>query len=242
VAASKYAGTGSPIAGAVSALPFIPALILDKPKTGVLEWRGRNAQAGNVSNAIGTAAGGHTTYITALNNDGCDVGVALSNASSAGHFWLAFGYPTAAESDAGRGGIPSDIPSDLGEEFGGAQLEGSFGPVVWLEFSSPDGSMQVWAPVPLSDPVGYYYGYKEAKLLSAGLIRRTLSDEQGQYSAQRFGFVVSDLDRYLATLLGADQWLLNRRVVMRLISDEQRRALGIPRTVGIGLVRGYQAQ
>jgi hypothetical protein len=238
----KYTGTGSPIAGAISGRPFIPALILAKPKTVPMEWRGRNAQTSTSSNAVGTPAGSHTTFITALNADGCDVGVALSTASSAGHFWLAFGYPTAAESAAGRGGIPSDIPSHLDVEFGGAQLEGSFGPVVWIEFSSPDNSMQVWAPVPLPDPASYYYGYKAPKLLSAGVIQRTLSDEQGQYSAQRFGFVVSDLDRYLATLLGADQWLLNRRVVMRLISDEQRRALGIPRTVGIGLVRGYQAQ
>jgi len=119
----------------------------------------------------------------------------------------------------------------------------SFGPLVWAELENPDATTTVHAPVDLPDPEGYYHGFKASDLLSAGRIRRALSDEEGQFESQRFTVTLSDQSRTWRAYLGsvsASRLLLNKRVVLRMISDEGRRALLRPRTVGIGLVRSYE--
>ena len=118
----------------------------------------------------------------------------------------------------------------------------SFGPLIWAELAEPTGGTYVAAPVDLPDPASYYHGYKAPTLLGAGRVRRALSDEAGQYEAQRFTVTLDDRDRRWRTYLGArdlTRLLLNRRVVCRMISDTGRRALLRPRTVAIGLVRSY---
>lgn len=123
------------------------------------------------------------------------------------------------------------------------QIGQSFGPLVWAEWEGSDDVRRTWAPVDLPDPADYYGGYKEPKLLRPGVIVRSLSDEDGQYQSQQFEVEISDMDRTIRTLLGRsdDQRLiLNTPLVMRMISDEDRRQLLIPRTVAIGVVRGYR--
>ena len=118
----------------------------------------------------------------------------------------------------------------------------SFGPLVWAEFSAPDASTHVWAPVDLPDPSTYYHGFKSAKILGFGPVVRALSDENGDYESQRFEVVLSDIDRTIRGWLGteATRLLVNKLLVMRMISDTGRRALERPRTVAIGLVRSYR--
>lgn len=118
--------------------------------------------------------------------------------------------------------------------------EGSFGALYWYEFDSPDGTVQVHAPVALPDPSTYYHGYKQPKLIGGIRVSRALSDEKGQFTSQRFSVTSDDSDRYYRTLVhGQDTVLLDRKVTARLISIDEWRARGIPRTVAIGLVRNY---
>lgn len=125
----------------------------------------------------------------------------------------------------------------------------SFGPLVWVEWEGTDGTTRVWAPVDLPDPTTYYKGYKSPRLLSAGRVVRALSDEQGEYQGQTFDVTVNDSPmngsggRDLRTLLGTSdsrRHLLNSRVVVRMISQEDWRARRVPRTVAIGQVRNYR--
>ena len=119
----------------------------------------------------------------------------------------------------------------------------SFGPLVWAELENPDGTTTVHAPVDLPDAPTYYHGYKGPSLLGAGRIRRALSDESGQYESQRFTVDLDDTARTWRALLGqpsAARLLLNKRVVVRMVSDPGRRAQQRPRTVALGLIRSYE--
>jgi len=118
----------------------------------------------------------------------------------------------------------------------------SFGPLVWVEFAAPDNTTHVWAPVDLPDPSTYYHGFKSAKILGFGPTVRALSDENGDYESQRFEVTIADVDRTVRGWLGteATRLLVNKLLVMRMISDAGRRALERPRTVALGLVRAYR--
>lgn len=116
-------------------------------------------------------------------------------------------------------------------------------PVLWAELEQPDDTLVLVAPVGLPDGATYYHGWKAAALLAAGRIRRALSDDEGQYEVQRFDVTLSDVSRTWRTWLGqpsTDAVVLNHRVVVRLASDAWRRAELRPRTVAIGLIRGYR--
>ena len=116
-------------------------------------------------------------------------------------------------------------------------------PVLWAELEQPDDALDLVAPVGLADRATYYSGWKAASLLAAGRIRRALSDDEGQYEVQRFDVTLSDLTRTWRTWLGqpsTDAVVLNHRIVVRLASDAWRRAELRPRTVAIGLIRGYR--
>lgn len=124
-------------------------------------------------------------------------------------------------------------------------LQGDSVPLVWSEFAVVVGAFDEtyrWAKVDLADPSTYYGGFKEARILSVGAIRRALSDRRGNYEAASWGITVSDTDRLLRGILaGADsRYLLNKYAILRMISDADRRLLRVPRTVAIGLLRDYQ--
>lgn len=120
--------------------------------------------------------------------------------------------------------------------------EGSFGSLYWVEFSSPDGTTKVMAPVLLPDPSTYYGGLKEPKLLQELRVSRQLSDEKGQFTSQRFTVQFDDSDRYMRILLGneATRVIVDRRVALRLIGIEEWRARLVPRTLALGLIRSYK--
>jgi len=121
----------------------------------------------------------------------------------------------------------------------------NFGPLVWVEVAGPDAVTRGYAPVALPDPASYYRGWKPAEMVAAGRMARALSDEQGQYEAQRFGVTLSDMaSRQWRTWLGdpSTRQLLNRLIVMRMISVEAWRAKLRPRTVGVGYVRDYRLE
>lgn len=120
----------------------------------------------------------------------------------------------------------------------------SFGPLVWVEVLGPDGTTRAYAPVTLPDPSTYYYGYKPPELLNVGRVARALSDEQGQYESQRFATTLDDVRRQWRVWLGetATRLILNKRVVLRMISEPAWRAKLRPRTVAIGLIRDYRLE
>lgn len=117
---------------------------------------------------------------------------------------------------------------------------GELVPLIWAELALDTGTY-VFAKVDLPDPATYYGGFKEARILSVGAIERALSDRLGNYEAAQFQITFTDADRRLRGLLGsnASKWFLNRFVTLRMISDENRRELKIPRVVGIGYLRDY---
>lgn len=103
-------------------------------------------------------------------------------------------------------------------------------------------TQHTWAKIALPDPASYYGGYKEPRLLSVGAIKRALSDRLGNFETASFDFLVSDHDRLIRGKLAGltSRWLQNKVVIARMISDVDRRALLIPRTVAIGRIRDFQ--
>ena len=120
----------------------------------------------------------------------------------------------------------------------------SFGPLVWVEVLGPDGDTRAYAPVALPDPSTYYWGWKPPALLNVGRVARALSDEDGQYESQRFSTTLDDMDRQWRIWLGdmATRLILNKRVVLRMISEPAWRAKLRPRTVALGLIRDYRLE
>lgn len=98
------------------------------------------------------------------------------------------------------------------------------------------------APVDLNDPVFYYGGFKEARVLSFGEVIRALSDPYGVYESAEFSWVSSDYDRlFRGWMANAYQkYIQNRHVIMRMIDDAHRRLFYTPRTLVRGVLRGYK--
>jgi hypothetical protein len=113
----------------------------------------------------------------------------------------------------------------------------------WAEFTDRHGGLKVWTDMarPLPDPATYFGGYKEDRVIQWDEITRAFSDRQGQYEGMTFGVRLHDLDRAIRGMLGTDatRMFLNAPLVVRMISDDDRRALLTPRTVARGFVRGY---
>lgn len=103
-------------------------------------------------------------------------------------------------------------------------------------------TQNTWAKVALPDPSTYYGGYKDPRLLTVGQIKRALSDRLGQFENASFEFTISDHDRLMRGKLAGltAKWIMNQVVIARMIDDDSRRALLIPRTVAIGKIRDYQ--
>ena len=114
--------------------------------------------------------------------------------------------------------------------------------VAWIEFTDAQGTTHVWSDVALPDPVGYYFGNKVARVTRWGTIRRSLSDDLGEYVGSEFSFTVSDADHAIRTLLAdaATRAFTNRAIVTRMITDAGRRAQQRPRDVFVGALRDYQ--
>jgi hypothetical protein len=93
-----------------------------------------------------------------------------------------------------------------------------------------------WADRPLPDPSSYFRGWKEPRVLTWGKIRRALSGWNGEYETSDLQITLNDTD-YLLRTLDDDDDLVNGHVIVRMITDEGRRALGVPRVVYRGLVR-----
>jgi hypothetical protein len=114
--------------------------------------------------------------------------------------------------------------------------------VAWIEFTDAQGTTHVWSDVALPDPATYYFGNKDARVTRWGTIRRSLSDDLGEYVGSEFSFTVSDADHAIRTLLAdaATRAFTNRAIVTRMITDAGRRALQRPRDVFVGALRDYQ--
>jgi len=93
-----------------------------------------------------------------------------------------------------------------------------------------------WADRPLPDPATYHRGWKAPKVLQWGQIRRAFSAFNGDYETSDFTITLTDTD-YLLRTLDDDADLVNSQAVIRMITDEGRRALAKPRVVYRGLVR-----
>lgn len=249
VKTGTYTGTGG--SRSISGLGFSPALVIVKPATAVAAyWRGPQHTGATSQQWVGATA---TTAITSLDADGFTVGSTLS-VSGATHYWIAFAETAhTASGDLFRiGAYLGDgldnrdivIPgSEVAEEEMEPELGQSFGPILWAEYATPPSdAIRVMAGVDLADPSTYYGGYKEPRLIAPGTVARALSDEQGQYQGARFTVSLDDTDRVFRDLLDRYGTLANRRLVIRMISDEDRRALKKPRTVAVGIVRDYRAE
>ncbi|MGE0225473.1 MAG: hypothetical protein AB7S57_19550 [Acetobacteraceae bacterium] len=103
-----------------------------------------------------------------------------------------------------------------------------------------------WSKHDLADPGTYYGGFKEGRLVDAGVFRRSVSDRRGEVITSDFQIVISDLygvstSRLMRGKLAGvtSKYIINKTVVARTVTDEDRRALLIPRTIGVGLIRNY---
>jgi hypothetical protein len=93
-----------------------------------------------------------------------------------------------------------------------------------------------WSDRPLPDPSTYHRGWKEPRVLQWGRIRRALSGFNGEYETSDLTITLTDTD-YLLRILDDEDDLVNGQIVVRMITDEGRRALQVPRVVYRGLVR-----
>jgi hypothetical protein len=109
--------------------------------------------------------------------------------------------------------------------------------LTWLELTTPAGLRPApFTDRPLPDPATYFRGWKEPRVVSWGRIRRALSGFNGEYETSDFQVTLSDTDRFLRALDDEND-LVNASAVVRMITDEGRRALQTPRVVYRGVVR-----
>lgn len=132
-----------------------------------------------------------------------------------------------------------DFEVELAIDFTGETV-----PLIFVDYVLNVGTFSqtyYMSKVPLPDASGYYGGFKEGRILSVGTIKRSLSDERGEYEAAGFSFTVDDKDRKFRSLLDGiySKYLLNKFCIIRMISDEDRRQQKVPRTIALGLVRNY---
>jgi len=114
-------------------------------------------------------------------------------------------------------------------------------PLGWLEFTDRASTLHAYAEVDLCDAANYYGGYKAPLVLKFESVTRSMSDRMGQPQHMRFGVLLSDTARTFRSLLGdaSTKYITNRPLEVRVIDDEARRTLGIPRLVANGYVSDY---
>jgi hypothetical protein len=97
-----------------------------------------------------------------------------------------------------------------------------------------------YASVDLPDPSSYYLGFKDGRVLSFGTATRTLSDLTGQWSANDLSCSLADTDRSVRNVLTQAKGLRETPVIVRMISDADRRAQLTPTVVFRGALRGWR--
>ena len=63
--------------------------------------------------------------------------------------------------------------------------------LTWIEFIDSDGALHVWSNLALPDPATYFGGFKEHRVIEFGVIRRGLSNIDGQYEGIVWGWTLS---------------------------------------------------
>lgn len=101
-------------------------------------------------------------------------------------------------------------------------------------------SYTTYSSVDLPDPSSYYLGFKDGRVLSFGTATRTLSDLTGQWSANDLSCSLADTDRSVRQVLTQAKGLRETPVVVRMIADQDRRALGTPTVVFRGALRAWK--
>jgi hypothetical protein len=97
-----------------------------------------------------------------------------------------------------------------------------------------------YASVDLPDPSSYYLGFKDGRVLSFGTATRTLSDLTGQWSANDLSCTLADTDRAVRNVLTQAKGLRETPVIVRMISDADRRAQATPTVVFRGALRAWR--
>lgn len=96
-----------------------------------------------------------------------------------------------------------------------------------------------YSSVDLPDPSTYYMGFKQGRVLSFGTATRALSDLTGQWSANDVTISLADTDRSVRGTLSQAKVLRETPVVIRMISDADRRARLVPNVVFRGALRKW---
>ncbi len=120
-------------------------------------------------------------------------------------------------------------------------------PLIFVDYALIVGTFNTtyhWSKVPVSDPPTYFGGFKDGIITSVGTVSRALSDRNGEYESATWSVTISDKDRTFRGLLdGAySKYLMNRFIIMRMITDADRRLSRTPRTIALGLVRNYKVE
>jgi hypothetical protein len=227
-----------------------PVWVIVVPHTTTLRYHRMNGHPGGSSFATLSTTGTANT-ITNLPVDGVEVGSVL-NVNAITYSVFAIGGGTTGGTDPEPEEPTEPVPIDphpIGGVFppGLNPYSGEFVGLTWAEWThveSVSGTPHtyLWAPVDLIDPETYYGGYKEARILSYGRIRRALSDDRGQFETSQFSMVMADTDRLIRGLLASSNTknFLNRMIVLRMIDDYNRRLFNIPRTIARGILRNYK--
>jgi hypothetical protein len=174
--------------------------------------------------------------VQALTADGFTLNWTTTDATVRDFFWLALRVESVPEVDFGT------LPQQSGEVIG----------LSWVELDHVDTGgnpkTYLWAPVDLNDPIDYYGGYKEPRIIGFGEINRGLSDRLGQYEAAEWSWLASDAaigatpSHLIRALLESDRskTIENRMALIRMIDDASRRLLKMPRVLVRGIVRDVQ--
>lgn len=219
--------TGAGSTGTITGVPFAPYFAY-AGKLGSTATRPFRAidfpdHTGTISSAWSTGTTIAANGIASMTADGFTGGSDVFQAAVETQ-WFAF---------AEEGEIPL-APPEI--EFEPDQDGTTIG-IHWVHFYDKALTEHVWSKVPLPDPITYYGGWKEARVLRWGTIRRALSDWRGEYESTTFGWVLADTDRVIRGLAAnlTTRWLKGRNVIIRTITDAARRLLETPRTVVRGI-------
>lgn len=223
-----YVGNGAASKRVTFTFPqaVIPGLLLVFPEAGQKShWRfGQQTLAANFEWQDVVVES--TTGIINLDAFGFDVADGtLLNVNAAKYHWMFFAV--------GADPVTDEVT---------IRPEGQIG-LAWVEFTDSANALHVWSKWPLPDSATYYGGYKEPRVTNFGLIRRSLSDDYGQFNGSEFSWTLDDSDRQIRGMLNAasTKYFRNRNVVVRMIDDPSRRLEFTPLTVARGNVNNYKA-
>lgn len=107
-------------------------------------------------------------------------------------------------------------------------------PVLFTSWDPGDGVRRWYAETELDDPLDYYGGWKDSRLLSVGEVRRSLASSENDYEVGNFSVEFSDEDYSIRTAMGT--YFNGREIEVFAVTPNGRREQVTAKMIATGFV------